>query len=476
MDSDLHGKSYHDTSQAAFGQKGKSDEPMISMLYQPPFESAYGTVSIPTPEKQHFVVGKFVKRKDCVRALRAVHSRFYLSKTSIAVSIIGPGLIGATLLPAKGSASEHAKKFLLQAAELKEKSNTDLRVMGVIGSTTMLLSNTQNHHGKLIPFQYHAVENVLQIPPAVHGFHEFADITAEEVGTAEMTSYPNIESYLAVLCVYAGIILLKYMTSDSNIESYPDLITFERAEFGRIERHHFNQYRIFTVGVSYYMFLHGINSSQMYDSDPDIDRAAFGRIEKVTNFNVLVPQVSLGGVEFLIDTSRQCTSLWGPYGGAFYLVVVQFLLDHDLHKSDSVSVEIDEPNSIEAMSFDEEVIGEFKDKFMKDSKTKYVERLVKNSSEAIEEAIHEHSKCNLILVGRMPEGELVASLRKRSKCPEMGSVGNLLFSPEFNCLTLVFVVQQYHSQLSMHSLISLKEDEVTTKDKLGKLINHIKRG
>ncbi|GKF63474.1 hypothetical protein Tco_0186922, partial [Tanacetum coccineum] len=39
-----------------------------------------------------------LKRKDSVRALRAVHSRFYLSKASIALGIIGPGLIGATLL------------------------------------------------------------------------------------------------------------------------------------------------------------------------------------------------------------------------------------------------------------------------------------------------------------------------------------------------------------------------------------------
>ncbi|XP_052627364.1 bifunctional aspartokinase/homoserine dehydrogenase, chloroplastic-like [Lactuca sativa] len=39
-----------------------------------------------------------VKNEDCVRALRAVHSRFYVSKASIAVGIIGPGLIGATLL------------------------------------------------------------------------------------------------------------------------------------------------------------------------------------------------------------------------------------------------------------------------------------------------------------------------------------------------------------------------------------------
>ncbi|PWA64065.1 bifunctional aspartokinase/homoserine dehydrogenase I [Artemisia annua] len=73
-----------------------------------------------------------VKRKDCVRALRAVHSRFYLSKISIAVGIIGPGLIGATLL----------NQLRDQTAVLKEKSNTDLRVMGIIGSTTMLLSDT----------------------------------------------------------------------------------------------------------------------------------------------------------------------------------------------------------------------------------------------------------------------------------------------------------------------------------------------
>lgn len=39
-----------------------------------------------------------VKREDCVRALRAVHSRFYLSRTTIAMGIIGPGLIGSTLL------------------------------------------------------------------------------------------------------------------------------------------------------------------------------------------------------------------------------------------------------------------------------------------------------------------------------------------------------------------------------------------
>lgn len=39
-----------------------------------------------------------VDGNDSVKALRAVHSRFYLSRTPLAVALIGPGLIGATLL------------------------------------------------------------------------------------------------------------------------------------------------------------------------------------------------------------------------------------------------------------------------------------------------------------------------------------------------------------------------------------------
>ncbi|KAI5567422.1 hypothetical protein POPTR_013G099500v4 [Populus trichocarpa] len=72
-----------------------------------------------------------IKRGDCIRALRAVHSRFYLSKTTIAMGIIGPGLIGATLLD----------QLRDQAAVLKEDFNIDLRVMGITGSRTMLLND-----------------------------------------------------------------------------------------------------------------------------------------------------------------------------------------------------------------------------------------------------------------------------------------------------------------------------------------------
>lgn len=73
-----------------------------------------------------------LKREDCIKALRAVHSRFYLSRTTISMGIIGPGLIGGTLLD----------QLRDQAAVLKEKFNIDLRVMGIMGSRTMLLSDT----------------------------------------------------------------------------------------------------------------------------------------------------------------------------------------------------------------------------------------------------------------------------------------------------------------------------------------------
>ncbi|AET04095.2 putative homoserine dehydrogenase, Aspartate kinase [Medicago truncatula] len=72
-----------------------------------------------------------IKREDSIKALRAVHSRFYLSRTTIAMGIIGPGLIGSTLLD----------QLRDQASILKEEFNIDLRVMGIIGSKSMLLSD-----------------------------------------------------------------------------------------------------------------------------------------------------------------------------------------------------------------------------------------------------------------------------------------------------------------------------------------------
>ncbi|KAK7379625.1 hypothetical protein VNO80_05089 [Phaseolus coccineus] len=74
-----------------------------------------------------------IKREDSIKALRAVHSRFYLSRTTIAMGLVGPGSIGSTLLD----------QLRDQAAILKEELNIDLRVMGIMGSKLMLLDDDE---------------------------------------------------------------------------------------------------------------------------------------------------------------------------------------------------------------------------------------------------------------------------------------------------------------------------------------------
>ncbi|GMY07925.1 bifunctional aspartokinase/homoserine dehydrogenase, chloroplastic-like [Fagus crenata] len=114
---------------AAVGQKMASTPGVSATLFNALAKANINVRAI-AQGCSEFNITVVVKREDCIKALRAVHSRFYLSRTTIAVGIIGPGLIGSTLL-------EQLKD---QAAVLKEEFNIDLRVMGITGSRTMLLS------------------------------------------------------------------------------------------------------------------------------------------------------------------------------------------------------------------------------------------------------------------------------------------------------------------------------------------------
>lgn len=73
-----------------------------------------------------------IDQADSDRALRAVHSRFFLSNTPIAVGLVGPGLIGGTLL----------EQFREQCVALKSEFNIDIRVLGIASSKQMLLKET----------------------------------------------------------------------------------------------------------------------------------------------------------------------------------------------------------------------------------------------------------------------------------------------------------------------------------------------
>ncbi|KAH7550190.1 hypothetical protein ACOSP7_024603 [Xanthoceras sorbifolium] len=143
------------------------------------------------------------------------------------------------------------------------------------------------------------------------------------------------------------------------------------------------------------------------------------------------------------------------------LTVVRFL------PSSEVSGEIvkvgsdthDEPGN----SADEIFLAEIKHKFS--DSVRFEERAVRSASETVD-VIMEFSKCNMFLVGRMPGGQVAATINVKSECPELGPVGNLLISPDFSTSASVLVVQQYTSRPGLGSLSTTKVAELPENEDL----------
>ncbi len=74
-------------------------------------------------------ISAVIARQDSTRALRAVHSGFYLSAETISIGLIGPGNVGQVLL----------KQMAAELPRLKSQCNLDLRVRAIASSTRMLL-------------------------------------------------------------------------------------------------------------------------------------------------------------------------------------------------------------------------------------------------------------------------------------------------------------------------------------------------
>jgi aspartokinase/homoserine dehydrogenase 1 len=72
-----------------------------------------------------------VSNSDLNRSLQAVHAGFYLSRDTISIGLIGPGLVGSTLL----------SEIQCAIDQLKSKYNVNLYVRGIMNSKTMLLSH-----------------------------------------------------------------------------------------------------------------------------------------------------------------------------------------------------------------------------------------------------------------------------------------------------------------------------------------------
>ncbi|GLT48146.1 hypothetical protein SLA2020_217870 [Shorea laevis] len=121
------------------------------------------------------------------------------------------------------------------------------------------------------------------------------------------------------------------------------------------------------------------------------------------------------------------------------LTVIRFLQSPEI-----LGEIINEESKPSTRSMDDQILGELKKKSPSASPIKYEERIVKNAAEIIETA-RAFSQCNLFLVGRTPEGQVVAKLNGKSEGSELGPVGSLLTSPEFSTSASVLVVQQYNN-------------------------------
>ena len=113
---------------AAVGQQMASTPGVCAMLFEALAKAAVNVRAIAQGCSEYNITA-VIDGKDTERALRAVHARFYLSETPIAVGIVGPGAIGRTLLA----------QFKQQQAVLHDEFSIDLRVLGIADSKRMLL-------------------------------------------------------------------------------------------------------------------------------------------------------------------------------------------------------------------------------------------------------------------------------------------------------------------------------------------------
>jgi aspartokinase/homoserine dehydrogenase 1 len=78
-------------------------------------------------------ISAVIDSKHSARALRSVHSSFYLSPYTVSVGLIGPGVVGSVLLD----------QFATQVQRLSRELKLDLRVRGIMSSRRMHLADPE---------------------------------------------------------------------------------------------------------------------------------------------------------------------------------------------------------------------------------------------------------------------------------------------------------------------------------------------
>ncbi len=117
---------------------GMSDAPGVAAKFFGSLGSAGVNIRAIAQGASERNISVIIDSEDRTRALRAVHSGFYLSSQTLSVGVIGPGNVGATLLD----------QISEQVERLATQDGIDLRIRGIAGREKMLLEEGQIELGR----------------------------------------------------------------------------------------------------------------------------------------------------------------------------------------------------------------------------------------------------------------------------------------------------------------------------------------
>lgn len=113
---------------AMVGENMQSTPGVSSRLFTSLAKASVNIMAIAQGSSEHNI-SVVLYAQDEVRALRAAHAAFYLSDHAISVGIIGPGLVGGTLI----------EQIQEQRDKLRNDSGVDFRIRAIASSKRMLL-------------------------------------------------------------------------------------------------------------------------------------------------------------------------------------------------------------------------------------------------------------------------------------------------------------------------------------------------
>jgi aspartokinase/homoserine dehydrogenase 1 len=126
-------------------------------------------------------ISAVIEQHEATKALRALHSAFYLSSQTLSIGVIGTGLIGGTFLD----------QLTARVQELRTERGIDLRVRGIINSRKMILHDGQvllgNWRDQLGASASDA--NIEQFVNHVHADHLPHAVIIDATASADLTKH-----------------------------------------------------------------------------------------------------------------------------------------------------------------------------------------------------------------------------------------------------------------------------------------------